>query len=90
MGNGSAEFANNVKHLTLTTFCSYFTSLINHENPFSLLLLVLFNNNEIEEQNQTKNIKSLLYLVKTLFWFCQFAAHLRFKVPRAHNLMLQQ
>ena len=29
------------------TFCSYFTSSSNHENPFRLLLLVLHNNNEI-------------------------------------------
>ena len=69
MGNGSAEFANNVKHLTLTSFCSYFTSLNNHENPLSLLLLVLFNNNEIQEQNQIKNIKSLLYSLKAPFGF---------------------
>ena len=61
MDNGGADFANNVKHLTLTTFFSYFTGLNNHENPFRLLLLVLFNNNEIQEQNQIKNIKFLLY-----------------------------
>jgi len=47
MNKDSANFANNVRHLT-QTFSSYFTSLNNHENPFSLLLLVLlYNNNEI-------------------------------------------
>jgi len=43
MVNGSVDFANNVRHLTQ-----------NHENPFSLLLLVLYNNNEIQEQNPFK------------------------------------
>ena len=30
-GNGSANFAHNVRHLTLTNFCSNFTSLNNHK-----------------------------------------------------------
>jgi len=54
-GNGSANFANNV------SFCSYFTSLNNHENPFDLLLLVLYNNNVIQEQNPF-SLLSMIYL----------------------------
>ena len=64
MGNGSADFANYIRHLTLTNFLCYFTSLSNHENPFRLLLQVLYNNNETQEQNQIKNIKSSLYSLK--------------------------
>ena len=47
MGNGSADFANNVRHFTPTKFLHYFTSLNNHKIPSSLLLLVLRNSNEI-------------------------------------------
>ena len=43
------------------TFCRYFASLNNHKNPIRLHLLVLYNNNDIQEQNQIKNIKSSLY-----------------------------
>ena len=46
------------------TFCSYFSSLNSHKNRFRLLLLVLYNNNEIEEQNQIKSIKSSLGLTR--------------------------
>ena len=58
MGNGSADFANNVMHLTLTNFLQL--SLNNREKPFSLLLLVLYNNNEIQEQIQINSLNCVM------------------------------
>ena len=49
MGNGSDDFANNVRDLTLTKFCSYFPSFNNHENPCRLVLQILYNKNEIQD-----------------------------------------
>jgi len=63
MGNGSPDFANNVRHLT-QTFCSYFTSYNNQENPFSLFLLVLYNNNESREQSPF--LLSMIYDVNVI------------------------
>ena len=76
---------------TQKTFCSSFTTLNNHETPFRLLLLVLYNNNEIQEQNHIKNIESSLYSLKYPLWVSRVCrAHLRFKAPRAHHLTSQQ
>ena len=76
------------------TFCSYCTSLNNHENPCRLLLLALYNNNKIREPNQIKNTKSSLYSLKYPLWVPRVCgAYLRFKAPWAnwaHNLISQQ
>ena len=43
-------------------------------------MLVLYNNNEIQEQNQVKHIKSSLYSLNT-FYVCREFAALRGRSP---------
>ena len=58
------------------------------KNPFRLLLLALYNNNEIEEQNQIKSIKSLLGLTRlnTLYGCCELAGPISASKRYGHTI----